>query len=109
MLRKCGKVITAYTKDIISKDLKGLKHPIVMDHFNLALYELENGTTLEEMQLMLMDYERKELYLECAGIYKALDFMNFITFYYYIRYALEYYKIDIETNQLEITDGIKRD
>ncbi|QDP58859.1 MAG: hypothetical protein Unbinned5607contig1000_7 [Prokaryotic dsDNA virus sp.] len=73
---------------------KGLDNPIIYDHYLLTLYEIENGTHVSDITNMLKEYEEKELYYECAGIWRALDHYQFI-----ILYALIiYYDIDHVTN-----------
>ncbi len=38
----------------------------------MALLDIMNGTTKEEMQLMMQFYEELEMYEACAGILKAI-------------------------------------
>jgi len=45
---------------------------LVKEFYNLALYDYEKGTDLEELKIILNDYEDKEMYLQCAGINLAI-------------------------------------
>lgn len=56
---------------------KGFKNKIIKEYYDLTLYEIENGLTIEEVQIMLSDYESKEMYLECAGILTAIEWVKF--------------------------------
>jgi hypothetical protein len=47
------------------------------EHYNMTLYEIEQGTPIEEIRLILKEYEAKELYEECQGIHLALEIMSF--------------------------------
>jgi len=54
-----------------------LDSKIIDEYYLLVIYEVEKGESLEDMQLMLKEYEEKEMYLECAGIHKAIDHITF--------------------------------
>ena len=54
------------------------KNDTVYEFYNLALYEYEQGTGLEELQEILQDYEHQEMYLECAGIKLAIQYIEFL-------------------------------
>ena len=54
-----------------------LDKEIINEYFLLVIYEVEKGEPLENILKMLKDYERKEKYLECAGIYKGIDYVSF--------------------------------
>ena len=56
---------------------KGLNNEKIHDYFLLVMYELENKERIEDINRMLIEYERKELYLECAGILRALEWVAF--------------------------------
>ena len=56
---------------------KRFKNKIIKEYYDLTLYEIENGLTIEEAQIMLSDYESKEMYLECAGILTAIEWVKF--------------------------------
>ena len=56
---------------------KGLNNEKIHDYFLLVMYELENKERIEDINRMLIEYERKELYLECAGILTALEWVSF--------------------------------
>lgn len=49
------------------------------EHYNITLYEIEQGTTIEELRLILKEYETAELYEECQGIYLAVEIVSFNT------------------------------
>lgn len=38
----------------------------------MALIDFDEGVTIKEMQKTLKQYEKKEMYNECAGILKAI-------------------------------------
>ena len=43
----------------------------------MTTYELERGTSVEEIKVILKKYEELEMYSECAGIYNALEVYQF--------------------------------
>ena len=48
-----------------------------IDAFYLAtIYEVLLGVKLKELSQVILDFEEEELYEECAGIKKALDFVK---------------------------------
>lgn len=47
------------------------------EHYNITLYEIEQGTTIEELRLILKEYEAVELYEECQGIHLAMEIVLF--------------------------------
>lgn len=50
------------------------KEDIINEYFYLCIYELENGEiTIEEANAILKILEEKELYLECKGVYEAIQ------------------------------------
>ena len=49
----------------------------IAEYFALTTYELEKGTSVDEIKIILKQYEELEMYLECAGIYNALDVYKF--------------------------------
>lgn len=58
---------------------EGLENETIKEFYNLAVYDYEQGTDLDELRLVLFDYEDKEMYLECAGIHLAIEYIQFIT------------------------------
>tara|TARA_R100000541_G_scaffold57991_1_gene68617 strand:+ start:5023 stop:5280 length:258 start_codon:yes stop_codon:yes gene_type:complete len=56
---------------------KGLKNKIIREYHDLTLYEFQNGLSIDDIEFMLYEYQDKELYLECAGIYKAMEWIKF--------------------------------
>jgi len=51
---------------------------LVKEFYNLALYNYEKGTDLEELKIILNDYEDKEMYLQCEGIKLAIEQIEFL-------------------------------
>ena len=47
------------------------------EHYNITLYEIEQGTTLNQIRNILKEYEAEELYEECQGIHLALEIISF--------------------------------
>lgn len=50
---------------------------IIDEYFQMALYDLERGTTIDEMRDLIVEYEAREMYEACAGIQKAIDHFRF--------------------------------
>lgn len=50
---------------------------IIDEYFQMAIYDLERGTTIDEMRDLLVEYEAREMYEACAGIQKAIDHFRF--------------------------------
>jgi len=48
------------------------------EYFNLAMYDLEDGMSINDLRSLLKEYVSQELYWECAGIQKAIDHMSFM-------------------------------
>lgn len=51
----------------------------IEEHFKIALYELETGSTIDELREIITEYEAVEDYEVCAGIYRAVEMVSFIT------------------------------
>jgi hypothetical protein len=47
------------------------------EHYNITLYEIEQGTSIAHLRLILKEYEAAELYEECQGIYLAIEVISF--------------------------------
>lgn len=47
------------------------------EYFNLCMHDIKDGLSLLDLRFMLDDHAEKELYWECAGIKKAIDFITF--------------------------------
>lgn len=47
------------------------------EHYNITLYEIEQGTSIEELRNILQSYQDAELYEECQGIYLAIEIVSF--------------------------------
>tara|TARA_R100000541_G_scaffold56971_1_gene66764 strand:- start:158 stop:382 length:225 start_codon:yes stop_codon:yes gene_type:complete len=56
---------------------QGLKNDIIYQFYFITLYDYEKGTNLEELTIILYDYEEKEMYLECEGIKLAIEQIEF--------------------------------
>ena len=48
--------------------MEGLKNDIIYQFYYIALYDFEKGNDVDELKMIMYDYEDKELYLECEGI-----------------------------------------
>lgn len=72
----------------------GLLNEIINEYFGIALFEMENGATFDDIEKMLSTYEDAELYLECQGIKTALDWVK----YYHLVNLVRL------TNQIEINN-----
>lgn len=47
------------------------------EHYNITLYEIEQGTTISHLRLILKQYEAAQLYEECQGIHLAIEIVSF--------------------------------
>lgn len=47
------------------------------EHYNITLYEIEQGTSIAHLRLILKEYEAEELYEECQGIHLAIEIVSF--------------------------------
>lgn len=47
------------------------------EHYNITLYEIEQGVTIPHLRLILKEYEDAELYEECQGIHLAMEIVLF--------------------------------
>lgn len=47
------------------------------DHYNITLFEIEQGTSIEELRDILKEYEEAELFEECQGIHLAIEIVSF--------------------------------
>ena len=50
----------------------------VIEFYNLAIYEYEQGTNITELKSVLKEYETQQMYLECAGIKLAIEYIEFL-------------------------------
>jgi len=48
------------------------------EFFNISMFDLEEGMSIDDLRGILEEYANKELYWECAGIQKAIDYMGFM-------------------------------
>ena len=51
---------------------------IIEEYFNLAMYDLEDGMSINDLRSLLKEYASQELYWECAGIQKAIEHIGFM-------------------------------
>jgi|TARA_R110000744_G_scaffold50473_2_gene109118 hypothetical protein len=51
---------------------------IKQEYFNLSMYDLEDGMSVNDLRNLLKEYEAQELYWECAGIQEAIEQMSFM-------------------------------
>lgn len=49
------------------------------EHYNITLYEIEQGTSISQIRNILKEYEAAELYEECQGIHLAIEIISFNT------------------------------
>lgn len=47
------------------------------EFFNISMFDLEDGRSIDDLRNMLKEYASKELYWECAGIQKAIEYIGF--------------------------------
>ena len=50
---------------------------IATEHYNITLYEIEQGTSIEQIRNILKEYEAEELFEECQGIHLAAEIVSF--------------------------------
>ncbi len=50
---------------------------IATEHYNITLYEIEQGTSIAQIRFILKEYEAAELYEECQGIHLAVEIVSF--------------------------------
>ena len=50
----------------------------VIEFYNLAIYEYEQCTNITELKSVLKEYETQQMYLECAGIKLAIEYIEFL-------------------------------
>jgi hypothetical protein len=54
---------------------------ITAEHYNLAIYEYEQGMTLEELREVIKHYEDLELFEVCQGVHLAVEVIRFNILY----------------------------
>jgi hypothetical protein len=50
---------------------------ITAEHYNLAIYEYEQGMTLEELREVIKHYEDLQLFEVCQGVHLAVEVIRF--------------------------------
>ena len=58
--------------------MEGLKNDIIYQFYYIALFDYEKGNDVDELKMIMYDYEDKELYLECEGIRLAIEYIEFL-------------------------------
>ncbi len=58
--------------------MEGLKNDIIYQFYYIALYDYEKGNDVDDLRIIMYDYEDKELYLECEGIRLAIEYIEFL-------------------------------
>ncbi len=58
--------------------MEGLKNDIIYQFYYIALFDYEKGNDVNELKMIMYDYEDKELYLECEGIRLAIEYIEFL-------------------------------
>jgi hypothetical protein len=48
-----------------------------IEHYNITLHEIEQGTSIQELRSILQSYQDAELYEECQGIHLAIEIVAF--------------------------------
>jgi thiamine monophosphate kinase len=51
-------------------------HPLVEEYYLSALQDLSDGLLISDLREIMNDFEEHELYIECAGIKKAIDLIE---------------------------------
>jgi hypothetical protein len=54
------------------------------EYYLMAMYDLANDVSIDKMQFIFADYERKEMYEACAGLKRAMETYGFVRYFYYI-------------------------
>lgn len=66
-----------------------------LDHYNITLYEIEQGTSIDELRNILQEYENAELFEECQGIHLAIEIVSFNVLTQLIQENKQYKKVKI--------------
>ena len=62
-----------------------LNKELIDEFYYMAMYDLAHEITKQDLRQLMLEYERKEMYEQCAGIKRALDTYTFIGDYYKIK------------------------
>ena len=62
-----------------------LNKELIDEFYYMAMYDLAHEVTKQDLRQLMLEYERKEMYEQCAGIKRALDTYTFIGDYYKIK------------------------
>jgi len=71
------------------------------EHYNITLYEIEQGTSIKQIRDILKEYEAQELFEECQGIHLALEIISFNVLTRLIQQNKQYKKVKIKWTQKE--------
>ncbi len=71
------------------------KRSVADEYYYMTLYDLANDADIRDILMALKDYESKEMYEECAGMYRAIKTYKFVS---------DFYKI---TERRNLTDKIE--
>ena len=81
---------------------KGLRNETILNYFNIVIYEFEKGMSIQDISILLKEYESKELYLECEGIKQALEYIKFALLTQIVKeYNFHDFNIKIESYENE--------
>ena len=71
------------------------------EHYNITLYEIEQGTPIKDIRNILKSYEDAQLFEECQGIHLALEIVSFNVLTHFVQQENNYKKIKIKWTQKE--------
>ena len=71
------------------------KKSVADEYYYMTLFDLANDADIRDILMALKDYESKEMYEECAGMYRAIQTYKFVG---------DFYKI---TEKKSLTDKIQ--
>lgn len=72
------------------------KDEIIEEYYQMTFHDLMNDIPVSDVVETLKDFEKAELYLECAGIHRALKTWLFIELYSNLE--------EFKTNKIYFTD-----
>lgn len=55
------------------------------EYYAMAMYDLAHDVPMEDIQLLFVEYEQREMYEACAGLKRAMETYRFIKDYYTIK------------------------
>ncbi len=48
-----------------------------IEFYNITIFDMMNGTSIEDIEMILKDYEEEEEFEICQGIYAALEMVKY--------------------------------